>query len=727
MVRLQDIIDEMRSHNANVNVDEIKKAYVFSAKVHQGQLRRSGEPYLVHPLGVAHIIAQLHLDEASVVAGMLHDALEDTLARPEEIEELFGPAVRALVEGLTKLAKVSFQSGEEREAENVRKMLVAMAQDIRVILVKLADRLHNMRTLEHVEPERRAAISRETLEIFAPLANRLGIQWIRTELEDLSFYWLHPEQFRAIDERLQQVRQERQRYIEEVIELLRTKVEENEIPAGVSGRIKHHYSIYRKMKQKAVDFDQIYDLIAFRILTQSVGDCYRVLGLIHAMWRPIAGRFKDYIAMPKINRYQSLHTTVLGPGGERVEIQIRTEEMHSVAEQGVAAHWAYKEGLSGDGKGDRNLTQFSWLRELMDQQKELHDPQEFLEAVKVDLFSDEVFVFTPQGDVKAMPHGATALDFAYAVHTAVGHHCVGAKINGKIAPLRQKLKNGDTIEILTNPKQKPSKDWLAFVRTSRARNKIRAVIRAEQRKRSEEIGREILEKECKRQGVNLNRAWRAGDVARAAQQLGLKDAEEMLIKLGYGRLSTTRVVELLLPKDKAEERREEHQRTLDEKKPSRIKQIFKRPAKKSKSGILVEGLDDVLVRFARCCNPIPGDDLAGVITRGRGVTVHARRCKRVQSSDPHRLIEVKWDVDQEVVRSVSVRVLCEDRPGMLANVSNILSERDINISQVTSRPEDGGRAHILFRLTVHNLDQLNDVIRRLDRVKGVIEVERVLG
>jgi len=725
MVRLQDIIDELRSHHASVNVDEIKKAYVYSAKVHQGQLRRSGEPYLVHPLGVAHIIAQLRLDEASVVAGMLHDALEDTLATPEEIGELFGPTVRLLVEGLTKLSKVSFQSGEEREAENVRKMLVAMSQDLRVILVKLADRLHNMRTLEFVEAERRTAICHETLEIFAPLANRLGIQWIRSELEDLAFFWLHPEQFRAIDEKLQQVRQERQRYIDEVVELLGKSAEENEIAVQVSGRIKHHYSIHRKMKQKAVDFEQIYDLIAFRILTQSVGDCYRVLGLIHAMWKPVTGRFKDYIAMPKINRYQSLHTTVLGPGGERVEIQIRTEEMHSVAEQGVAAHWVYKE--AGSAQASKDLTQFAWLRELLDQHKDVRDPQEFLETVKVDLFSDEVFVFTPQGDVKAMPHGATALDFAYSVHSEVGHHCVGAKINGKIAPLRQKLKNGDTIEILTNPKQKPSKDWLGFVKTSRAKNKIRAVIRAEQRKRSEEIGREILEKECKRQGVNLARAWRAGDVARAAQQLDFKDPEEMLVKLGYGRLSTTRVIELLLPPDKAEQRREAEHKSLEEQKPSRIAQIFKRPPRKSKSGILVEGLDDVLVRFAKCCNPIPGDPLVGVITRGRGVTVHNRGCRRVAASDQNRLIEVKWDSAGSVLRSVTIRVLCEDRPGMLANISNILSEHDININQVSSRPEDGGRATIQLRVTILNLEQLNDMIRRLGRVKGVIEAERVLG
>ena len=436
MVRLQDIIDEMRSHNPDVDVDEVKKAYVYSAKVHQGQLRKSGEPYLVHPLSVAYVIAQLNLDESAVLAALLHDTLEDTLATEEEIEELFGPTVRFLVEGVTKLSKINFSTKEEWKAENVRKMLVAMSQDLRVILVKLADRLHNMRTLEYVEADLRQSVSQETLDIFAPLANRLGIQWIRSELEDLAFTWLHPEQFGDIEERLVQVRRERRQFIDLVVEFLDSTAEENQIQARVSGRIKHPYSIYRKMVQKNVHFDQIYDIIAFRIITKDVGDCYRMLGLIHATWKPVSGRFKDYIAMPKINRYQSLHTTVLGPDGERVEIQIRTEDMHRIAEQGVAAHWAYKEGVKGELRASKDLSQFAWLRELLDQQKDVKDPAEFLESVKVDLFSDEVFVFTPQGEVKAMPRGATALDFAYAVHTEVGHHCVGARVNGKIAPLR---------------------------------------------------------------------------------------------------------------------------------------------------------------------------------------------------------------------------------------------------------------------------------------------------
>ncbi len=719
MITLQDILDQLRKNNPEANINEVEKAYVYSAKVHQGQLRRSGEPYLVHPLSVALIIAQLNMDEASVMTGLLHDTLEDTLATPQEIESLFGPTVLFLVEGVTKLAKVSFHSGEERQAENVRKMLVAMSQDLRVIFVKLADRLHNMRTLEYMEPDQREKISRETLEIYAPLANRLGIQWIRTELEDLSFRWLFPEEFQRLGERLDQVIKERRQYIEEVIDMLRTVVTDNEITATVSGRIKHIYSIFRKMRQKEVDFDQIYDIIAFRIITTSIGDCYRVLGLIHALWKPVVGRFKDYIAVPKINRYQSLHTTVIGMNGERVEIQIRTEEMHRIAEQGIAAHWVYKEGGNGNRKHD--LSQFAWLRELLDQQKDVKDAAEFLEAVKVDLFSDEVFTFTPEGDVKALPNGATALDFAYLVHTEVGHHCVGARINGKIAPLRQKLKNGDTVEILTNPNQRPSKDWLSFVKTASARNKIRSVVRAEQRKRSEEIGHEILEKECKRRGISLQRVWRTGEVNKTAEALGFKDGEEMMVALGVGKISTTKILDVLAPPVTSEEEPETLERWS-----AKISNLFKR-GKKSKSGILVQGLDDVLIRFAKCCNPIPGDSLVGVITRGRGVSVHTSECPHLREADPERRIEVRWDQSQDLVRSVGIRIFCSDRPGVLANLTSVISESGLNISKVNARVEDKGHAVCVFRVDIGNLDQLQQVMLKIGRIKGVSKVERIQG
>jgi GTP diphosphokinase / guanosine-3',5'-bis(diphosphate) 3'-diphosphatase len=725
MVRLQDIIDQMRSFNADVNVDDIKKAYVFSAKIHQGQRRHSGEPYLIHPLSVAYIMAQLNLDVPSVVTGVLHDVFEEDLATPAEIEDLFGPTIRFLVEVVSKLSKVTFHTGEERQAENVRKMLVAMSQDLRVIFVKLADRLHNMRTLEYVASDKRESVSKETLEIYAPLANRLGIQWIRTELEDLAFRWLNPQQYSEISEKLERVKEERKKYIDDVLEQLRKAISENEVVAAVSGRLKHHYSIYRKMKQKHIDFDQVYDIIAFRIITENISDCYRMLGLIHAMWKPVLGRFKDYIAMPKINRYQSLHTTVIGPFGERVEIQIRTQDMHRIAEQGVAAHWAYKEGVRGDLQQNKDLSQFAWLRELLEQHKDVKDPNEFLENVKVDLFSDEVFAFTPQGDVKALPYGATALDFAYLVHTEVGHHCVGARINGKIAPLRQKLKNGDTVEILTNPNQSPSKDWLSFVKTAGAKNKIRAVIRSEQRERSQEIGREVLEKECKRRGINLQKIWKVGEVGNAAHALGYKNADEMLVALGYGKISTTKVMEQLTPVSPGEPKKEEI--IVEPSLSTKIGQLFKRPAKKSKSGILVQGLDDIMVHFGKCCNPIPGDAIVGVITRGRGITVHTSACRRVGEADPERRIDVRWDMDQKITRTVLIRVHCGDRPGLMANMSNVLTDAGVNINQVSARVEDAGQAVCSFKVGILNLDQLHGIIQRLERIKGVTVVERVQG
>ncbi len=722
MVRLQEIIDRLRSYSKEADVDLIKKAYVYSAKVHKGQTRRSGEPYLVHPLEVANITTQLRLDEHAVAAALLHDTLEDTLATAEELEQLFGKTVRFLVEGVTKLSKISY-SGQQRQAESVRKMLLAMAEDVRVVLVKLADRLHNMRTLEFLEPDRRTAIASETLEIYAPLANRLGIYWIRRELEDLSFKWLHPEQYGELESQVDQLAKNRKQYIDDVVQFLQeTVVKEHGINAAISGRIKHLYSIYRKMQSKNLKFDQVQDVIAFRIIVDSIEDCYRVLGIIHALWKPIAGRFKDYIAMPKINRYQSLHTTVVGPGGERVEIQIRTHEMHKVAEYGIAAHWAYKEGIH---RVDRKtgLDQFSWLREILTQQQDAASPGELLETVKVNLFEDEVFTFTPRGDVIALPAGATALDFAYAVHTEVGHHCVGARINGKIAPLRQRLRNGDTVEIITHPKQNPSKDWLSFVKTSRARSKIRAVIRAEQRRRSQEIGRELLEKEAKRNRINLSRKWRSGNVAQAAEKLGYRNTDELLAAMGYGKLSASRVIELLVP----EEQRRKQAEQIDKTRPSKIAEILKKPLRRSKSGIVVDGLNDVMVRLARCCNPIPGDKLVGVITRGRGVTIHTQGCPRLEEIDPARFVPATWDSELErgAMHPVWLQLRCEDRPGLLANVTSILSESGINISQISAKAESGGMANCTMKVLVHNRDELKSVLKKIEKVKGVRAIDRM--
>jgi GTP pyrophosphokinase len=627
MIRLNDILQRVASYHPDPDLDIIKKAYVYSAKVHQGQLRKSGEPYLVHPLEVAGILAELKLDEASIVTGLLHDTIEDTLATAEELTELFGAEVAQLVDGVTKLSKFSASatlSQEEKQAENFRKMIIAMAQDIRVILVKLADRTHNMRTLDHMSEEKQARIAQETLDIYAPLANRLGISWIKTELEDLSFRYVKPQEFFALQDRLNKRKKEREKYIEDTNALLRSKLEERGLKGDVSGRFKHSYSIYKKMKSQGIELDQIHDIIAFRILMPTVPSCYEALGLVHQLWKPVPGRFKDFIAIPKPNMYQSLHTTVIGPLSERVEVQIRTPEMHKIAEEGIAAHWAYKEGKALISKDDEK---FAWLRQLMEWQQDLKDPKEFLETVKVDLFTDEVFVFTPKGDVKSLPRGATPVDFAYAIHSDVGGRCVGAKVNGKIVPLRYKLKNGDMVEVLTNPQAHPSKDWLTFVKTSRAQQRIRNFIKQQQRDKSLQLGRELAERELRRFQLNLNRMMKNGELKKLAEELGYRIEDDLLVAIGYGKVTPQQLIQRLVPQEKlaAEEK------TVQSGAPggngdgagsmlpglSKVTDLAKRlVGRQSKSGVQIGGVDDVLVRFGRCCNPVPGDPIAGFITRG---------------------------------------------------------------------------------------------------------------
>src|SRR5213082_2062655 len=553
MIRLNDILEKVSAYHPDADVDLVKKAYVYSAKVHQGQVRKSGEPYLVHPLEVAGILADLKLDEASIVAGLLHDTIEDTLAKPEEIKELFGTEVLELVEGVTKLG--TFQSApavsiEEKQAENFRKMLVAMAKDIRVILVKLADRTHNMRTLEHMKPESQQRIAQETLDIYAPLANRLGIQWIKIELEDLAFRYLKPGEYADVETQLEQSQKDREKFIEDVVDLLKGKLKEAGLEAEVQGRPKHVYSIWKKMRKNGLaSVTQLHDIVAFRLILKTVPACYEALGLIHSLWKPVPGRFKDYIAIPKPNMYQSLHTTVIGPNGERIEIQMRTEEMHQVAEEGIAAHWAYKEGKSA-----KDEQKFAWLRQLMEWQQDLKDPREFLETVKVDLFTDEVFCFTPKGDVKSLPLGSTAVDFAYTVHSEVGAHCVGAKVNGKMVPLRYKLKNGDSIEILTSPNARPNKDWLSFVKTSRAQAKIRSFIKGQQRERSIDIGRDLLDREFKRFDLNFAKVLKTPEFLKAANDMGHSRAEDLVSAVGYGKLSPANIMHKLYPEKLAEKK-----------------------------------------------------------------------------------------------------------------------------------------------------------------------------
>ena len=721
MLRLNDILDRVSGYHPDPDLDLIKKAYVYSAKVHQGQIRKSGEPYLIHPLEVAGILAEMHLDEASVVTGLLHDTIEDTLATKEEIAELFGPEIAELVDGVTKLSQ--FTAGntqEEKQAENFRKMVVAMAKDIRVLLVKLADRTHNMRTLEHMNAEKQERIARETLDIYAPLANRLGIQWVKTELEELSFKYLRRSDYAELEKKVEARAQERDKFIAEVVGIIRGKLDEAGIQGEVYGRVKHLYSIWRKMQIQNIDFEQIHDVIAFRVIVQDVAHCYETLGLVHSLWKPVPGRFKDFIAIPKPNMYQSLHTTVIGPRAERIEIQIRTQEMHKIAEEGVAAHWAYKESKRGEAPSAKDAAKFGWLRQLLEWQRDLTDPTEFLETVKVDLFADEVFVFTPKGDVKSLPRGATPLDFAYAVHSEVGEHTVGAKVNGKIVPLRSKLKNGDTVEILTSPTSHPSKDWLGFVKTSRAQTRIRSFIRQAEHKRSLEIGKELAERELRRYGLSLTKLTKGGELDQAATALGYKKGDDVLVALGYGKVGPHQILQHLVPAEKLAGPAPAEEPT------SRLTELFRKVARRPTGGVRISGIDDVLVRYGKCCNPVPGDEIVGFITRGRGVTVHTRACDKTLTLDPLRRVDVSWDTRaSEVKRPVSIKVVTDDRPGVLAQISKTISEAGMNISQATCRTTGLGRAVNTFEMSIGEVKQLRNVMRSIEGIEGVVSVERL--
>ncbi len=720
LLRLNDILDRVGGYHPDPDLDLIKKAYVYSAKVHQGQIRKSGEPYLVHPLEVAGLLAEMRLDEASIVTGLLHDTIEDTLATKEEISELFGLEIAELVDGVTKLSQFSAgNTQEEKQAENFRKMVVAMAKDIRVLLVKLADRTHNMRTLDYMSAEKQERIARETLDIYAPLANRLGIQWLKSELEDLSFRYLQPNEHADLAKKTEDRARERDRFIADVVAIIQSKLAESGIQGDVRGRVKHLYSIWRKMRLQNVEFDEIHDVIAFRVIVQNVAHCYESLGLIHSLWKPVPGRFKDYIAIPKPNMYQSLHTTVIGPLAERIEIQIRTAEMHRIAEDGVAAHWAYKEGHDGE-PSSRDAAKFGWLRQLLEWQRDLTDPKEFLETVKVDLFADEVFCFTPKGDVKSLPRGATPVDFAYTVHSEVGGRCMGAKVNGKLVPLRYTLKNGDTVEILTSPTTHPSKDWLAFVKSSRAQTRIRSFIRQEERKRSLEIGKEIAERELRRYGMSLNRLTRSGELDKTAITLGYKKGDDVLVALGYGKIAHGQVLQHLVPAEKLSH-------PVPEEPASRLTELFRKVARRpAPGGVRISGIEDVLVRYGRCCNPVPGDEIIGFITRGRGVTVHSRGCQKIMEMDPLRRVDVAWDTKAgEVARPVSIRVVTDDRPGVLAQISKTIADAGMNISQATCRTTGLGRAVNTFEMAIRDLNQLRGVMRGIEALAGVLSVERV--
>ncbi|MFW6050771.1 MAG: RelA/SpoT family protein [Myxococcota bacterium] len=716
MVRLTDILEKVKSYHPAADTDLINRAYVYSARMHDGQVRKSGDPYFIHPVAVADIIADMRLDTASVAAALLHDVVEDTDVDQDDIAKLFGREVAFLVDGVTKLGRVNFACKEDQQAESFRKMLVAMARDIRVLLVKLADRLDNMRTLEHMSPDARERIALETIEIYAPLAGRLGIHWLRAELEDLSFKALYPDAHADLTKKATRAAKDNDKYVAEVCKRLRKMLIDRGFAAEVHGRQKHLYSIWRKMQQTNREFDQIHDFVAFRVIMENVADCYAALGVVHSEWTPIPGRFKDYIALPKPNMYQSLHTTAIGPGHRRIEVQIRTHEMHRTAELGIAAHWQYKERTGGLEAKD--AARFAWLRQLMEFQKEVADPAEFYESVKVDLFPDEVYVFTPKGDVKTFPRGSTPVDYAYAIHSEVGEHCAGARVNGVLTPLRYELRNGDVVEILTSQNKQPSKDWLDFVQTGRARSRIRAHLRGEERRRSIRLGRELLDREMRKHELSAQRFLKGTQVKKVLDRFHLHSGEELLAQIGYGRINTSQVMEAIAPPEDPQAK--EHLR------PGLLERTVRRVRRRDDDGgIRIEGMDDILVRFAKCCNPVAGDPVTGWITRGRGVTVHRRGCPRAMELNPERRVEVTWARDSRVDLPVRLRVVTADRPGILARLSTVFDDNRVNIREANCRTGTDGRAVNHFQFTVADLAKLKNIMRGISKVEGVFDVERV--
>jgi len=715
MLRFNDILDRLGSYNPNADTDLLRKAYVFSAKVHLGQVRLSGEPYLTHPLEVTGILTQMQLDAATLATGLLHDTVEDTLTTLEEIRENFGNEISQLVDGVTKISRISLRSSEESQAENFRKMILAMVKDIRVVLVKLADRLHNMRTLRYHTPERQEEIAQETLDIYAPLANRLGIDWIKTELEDLAFKHRYPDIYGEIQQKIVKKERERHRYIDEMKRTLMKKLYENKIEGEVAGRLKQIYSIYLKMKDQNIDFDQVYDITAFRIVVHSIKDCYDVLGIIHSLWKPIPGKFKDYIGLPKENLYQSLHTAAIGPYGERIEIQIRTQEMHRIAEEGIAAHWKYKEGKPLDEADDKR---FTWLRQLLEWQHDLKDDKEFIESVKVDLFPHEVYIFTPKGEVKEFPTGATPVDFAYSIHSDIGNHCVGAKVNGKIVPLKYEFKSGDTVEILTSPNQKPSKDWLKFVKTPRAKTKIRQWFKSVEREKSIILGKEILDKELRKYDLHQTKLMKSGELAKVAGEFSFQGAEELIAAVGYGKVTANQIIGKLLPPERLEHKEEQEE--------SRLKSLLHKITRAGpKDALLIKGIDNVMVRYAGCCNPVPGDRVVGFITRGRGVTIHTVDCQSVVDEDPNRKVEVEWDSTKGYSYPVRIRIYSDDKKGLLADISSSFASNEANITNASVETTDDRKAIGTFELQIRDLNHLKKVIKGLEKIKGVHRVERM--
>ncbi len=713
MIRINDIIDKITEYYPDADLDIIDRAYIYSARVHDGQVRLSGEPYLSHPLEVAGILTDMKLDVVSVAAGLLHDVVEDTHATIEEIHEMFGKDVSHIVSGVTKLSVLPFSSGSQaRQAESIRKMILAMADDIRVIFIKLADRLHNMRTLKFHSPKKKAKIARETLDIYAPIAGRLGIYWIKKELEDASFMYIQPDEYFKIEQHVNKDKEEGEKYIGTVKDLIKKKMDEHNLECEVLGRYKYFYSIYKKMLSQNLEFEDVYDIIAFRIILDTVPHCYEALGVIHSLWKPVAKKFKDYIGVPKPNMYQSLHTTVIGPFGERIEIQIRTWDMDKVAKSGIAAHWSYKEGLHPDEKTTKT---FSWIQNLVENQENFKNPDEFLENVRIDLFPDEVYVFTPRGEIKTVPNGATPVDFAYLIHTEVGNQCVGAKVNGRIVPLQYELKTGDTVEISTSKKSHPSKDWLNFVKTVKARSRIRQWIKTQEKERSITLGREMCEKAFRKYRLNFNTLLKSEEMEKVVEHFGFKHVDDLIASVGYGKITPLQIIRKVEPKP---DEKEDSASFLD-KIISRVKK------KKPKTGVTVKGVDDILIKFGKCCQPVPGDSIIGYITRGYGVTVHRTSCVNAMKMSPERQIDVEWSVDIADTYPVKILVRSYDRVGLLADITANISKNGANILSANTETRQTKIVDSLFTIAVENTDHLNKVLSAIRKIKHIQDVRRI--
>jgi GTP pyrophosphokinase len=716
VIRFEDIYETVRRHHPGADLELLRKAYIFSAVEHKGQTRASGEPYLIHPLEVANILAEMRMDPACVAVGLLHDVLEDTLTDADRIKEYFGEDVLHIVEGVTKISKIPFSTSEERQAENFRKLLLAMVDDIRVILVKLADRLHNMRTLQHLPEERQVRIAGETMDIYAPLAGRLGMSKIKNELEDLAFQYLERDAYKDLTLRVAEKRKKATEFIEKVKATVSERLQQAGLDATLEGRIKRLYSIHQKLRRQRIDLDQVYDFVALRIVVPTIPDCYAALGVLHNLWRPVPGRIKDFIAMPRPNGYQSLHTSVIGDEGHPFEVQIRTREMHRIAEEGIAAHWKYKEGRTGYNKDDQA---FAWLRQLLEWQQEVKDPHEFLNSLKLDLYPEEVYCFTPAGEVKTLPRGATPVDFAYSVHTEVGHQCVGARVNGKMVPLRYKLKNGDIIEIVTAAGHNPSRDWLTFAVTNKARNKIRHYLNIAEKQQAVEIGKKHFDRELKRYDLSVKKLD-LPKVEALAHDLGIGNkVEDLFAAVGYGKVSMRQVLARLVPAEKLEA-------PPPPEKPSPVTDAVKRLLRLGEDRITVKGSGDLLIYRAKCCNPIMGEPIVGYITRGKGVSVHSLRCPNVTNLmyDPERRIAVEWERGGEAAYEVRISVEVEDRPGLLAAITAVLAASNTDIRNAEARTFDDRTAAIELTLRIQDLKHLEKVTKSIRGVAGVIDVER---